>query len=105
MKDVLEELVIKITYDVDQLSLRKYDAAQKKIKKNTKEMIGLNSTLTKGLLKLAGVFGVGLGIGSFIKNYRELDLMRRSIEGLTGSTQDFEFLKEEAFRLILIKKG
>ena len=96
--DVLEELVTKFVYDVDQIGLRKYEAAQKKINKNTKEMIGLNSTLAKGIKKLFLGFGIGFGALSMAKTYEQLDLTRRSIEGLTKSTQDWAYVQNEAFR-------
>ena len=98
MSDVLEELVTKFVYDVDQVGLRKYEAAQKKINKNTKEMIGLNSTLAKGIKKLFLGFGIGFGALSMAKTYEQLDLTRRSIEGLTKSTQDWAYVQNEAFR-------
>ncbi len=96
--DVLEQLVTEFVFKVNELGLQKYERAQKRINKNTKEMIGLNSALSKGLLKIAGVFGVGFGISSIVNTYRNLDLMRRSIEGLTQSTQDWEYIQKEAFR-------
>ena len=43
MAQVLEELITRIKYDVDNAGLNRYLNAQKKIKKNTKDMIGLNS--------------------------------------------------------------
>ena len=97
-RDVLEELVTKFVYDVDQLGLQTYTKAQEKINKNTKKMIGLNSTLTKGLLKVAGAFGLGFGLTSMFKTYEQLDLTRRSIEGLTKSTEDWAYVQNEAFR-------
>lgn len=98
MSDVLEELVTKFVYDVDQLGLRKYEAAQKKINKNTKEMIGLNSTLLKGFRRLFIGAGAAMGINSLVNTYRNIDLIRRSIEGLTKSTQDWDYIQKEALR-------
>lgn len=42
-------------------------------------------------------FGVQ-GIKGMINTYRNLDLVRRSIEGLTKSTQDWDYIQREAFK-------
>jgi tape measure domain-containing protein len=98
MSQLLEELLTRFVYDVDQTGLRKYDNAQKKIKKNTKEMIGLNSTLAKGLRRLFVGAGAIMGVQGLVKTYRDIDLIRRSIEGLTKSTQDWDYIQKEALR-------
>ena len=97
-RDVLEELVTKFVYDVDQLGLQKYTKAQEKINKNTQKMIGLNSTLAKGLRRLFIGAGAIMGVQGLIKTYRDIDLVRRSIEGLTKSTQDWDYIQKEALR-------
>lgn len=97
-RDILEELVTKFTYDVDQAGLNKYEQAQKKINKNTKDMIGLNTTLGKVMRRIFVGAGAVIGVRSMVTTYRSLDLIRRSIEGLTQSTQDWEYIQREAFR-------
>ena len=97
-REVLEELVTKFVYDVDQLGLQKYTKAQEKINKNTKKMIGLNSTLAKGLRRLFVGAGAIMGVQGLVKTYRDIDLIRRSIEGLTKSTQDWDYIQKEALR-------
>lgn len=97
-RDVLEELVTKFVYDVDQIGLQKYTKAQDKINKNTQKMIGLNSTLAKGLRRLFVGAGAVMGVQGLVKTYRDIDLIRRSIEGLTKSTQDWDYIQKEALR-------
>ena len=53
------------------------------------------------MLGLKSVLGYFVGIHtvfSFFRTAREIDLLQSSIKGLTGSTQDFEYLTQEAFR-------
>ena len=94
----LEQLVTEFVFKVNELGLQKFEKAQKRINKNTKEMIGLNSTLTKGFKRFIGFLGVGVGVKSLIDTYKSLDLTRRSIEGLTKSTQDWNYIQKEAIR-------
>lgn len=98
MSDVLEELVTKFTYDVDEAGLNKYLRGQQRINRNTKTMIGLNTTLSRVMRRLFFGAGAALGINSLIKTYRGIDLIRRSIEGLTKSTQDWDYIQKEALR-------
>lgn len=98
MSDILEELVTKFTYDVDQAGLNKFLRNQDKINRNTKTMIGLNSTLSRVMRRIFFGAGAVLGINSLINTYRGLDLIRRSIEGLTKSTEDWNYIQKEALR-------
>lgn len=102
MSDILEELVTKFTYDVDDAGLRKYLRGQEKIKKSTKDMIGLNSVLAKGMRRLFFGAGAVMGVNSLINTYRQFDMVQRSLNALTGSAEEgaehFEFLKRAAFQ-------
>ena len=51
-----------------------------------------------GLKSLLGYF-VGIHtVFSFIRDAREIDLMQRSMQGLTKTTQDWEYIQQQAFR-------
>ena len=102
MAQVLEELITRIKYDVDNAGLNRYLNAQKKIKKNTKDMIGLNSILAKGLRRLFVGAGAIMGINGLVQTYRNFDMVQRSLNALTGSAElgaeHFEFLKRAAMQ-------
>lgn len=56
---------------------------------------------SSAMLGLKSILGYFVGIHtvfSFFRTAREIDLLQSSIKGLTGSTQDFEYLTQEAFR-------
>ena len=53
------------------------------------------------MLGLKSVLGYFVGIHtvfSFIRDAREIDLMQRSMQGLTKTTQDWEYIQQQAFR-------
>ena len=54
--------------------------------------------LSKGLTRFIGAYFGIQTVKSIVNTYRNLDLIRRSIEGLTQSTQDWEYVQKEAFR-------
>ena len=94
MNQVLEELTVKIHYDVDKASVNNYLAAQKKVNKGLMK----STTLLRGLGKFVGALGISVGAVSMFNTYKKLDLVRTGIEGLTKSTQDWQYVQDEAFR-------
>lgn len=101
-RDILEELVTKFTYDVDQAGLNKYLRSQEKINRSTKTMIGLNTTLSRVMRRLFVGAGAILGVNSLVQTYRNFDLVQRSLNALTGSAEEgaehFEFLRRAALQ-------
>lgn len=62
------------------------------------QAIKRQSSAMRSLKRLLGYF-VGIHtVFSFFRTAREIDLLQSSLKGLTGSTQDFEYLTQEAFR-------
>ena len=58
-------------------------------------------TQSSAMLGLKSVLGYFVGIHtvfSFIRDAREIDLMQRSMQGLTKTTQDWEYIQQQAFR-------
>ena len=67
-------------------------------RRNATNAIKTQSSAMLGLKSLLGYF-VGIHtVFSFFRTAREIDLLQSSLKGLTGSTQDFEYLTQEAFR-------
>lgn len=91
MATYLDELVQKITTKAD---LKGFDDLDRKQKRAIKS----NDLLAKSFRRAFGIFFGIQGIRSVIKTTREIDLLQRSIQGLTGSTQDWEYLRREAYR-------
>lgn len=91
MATYLDELVQKITTKAD---LKGFDDLDRKQKRAIKS----NDLLAKSFRCAFGIFFGIQGIRSVIKTTREIDLLQRSIQGLTGSTQDWEYLRREAYR-------
>ena len=70
------------------------DDTNKKIDKTNKA----STVLSRAFKRLfVGFIGIQ-GIRSFIQTTREFDLMERSISGLTKSTQDWNYVQQEALR-------
>lgn len=91
MATYLDELVQKITTKAD---LKGFDDLDRKQKRAIKS----NDLLAKSFRRAFGMFLGVQGIRSVIKTTREIDLLQRSIQGLTGSAQDWEYLRREAYR-------
>lgn len=91
MADYLEELVQKITTRAD---LKGFDDLDRK----QRRAIKTNDILGKSFRRAFGIFFGIQGVRSIIQTSREFDLLQRSISGLTGSTQDWEYLRKEAYR-------
>ena len=70
------------------------DDTNKKINKVDKGAKLLSGTFKR---MIAGFIGIQ-GVKSFVQTTRELDLMERSISGLTKSTQDWNYIQNEALR-------
>ena len=91
MADYLDELVQKITTKAD---LKGFDDLDRK----QRRAIKTNDILGQSFRRAFGIFFGIQGVRSIIQTTRELDLLQRSISGLTGSTQDWEYLRKEAYR-------
>ena len=67
-------------------------------RRNATNAIKTQSSAMLGLKSLLGYF-VGIHtVFSFIRDAREIDLMQRSMQGLTKTTQDWEYIQQQAFR-------
>ena len=91
MATYLDELVQKIVTKAD---LKGFDDLDRKQKRAIKS----NDLLAKSFRRAFGMFLGVQGIRSVIQTTREIDLLQRSIQGLTGSAQDWEYLRREAYR-------
>lgn len=91
MATYLDELVQKIVTKAD---LKGFDDLDRKQKRAIKS----NDLLAKSFRRAFGMFLGVQGIRSVIKTTREIDLLQRSIQGLTGSAQDWKYLRREAYR-------
>ena len=91
MADYLEELVQKITTRAD---LKGFDDLDRK----QRRAIKTNDILGQSFRRAFGIFFGIQGVRSIIQTSRQFDLLQRSISGLTGSTQDWEYLRKEADR-------
>ena len=67
---------------------------ERSIDRTTKKTGWLSRNLGRIFITYFGIQGVK----GMINTYRNLDLVRRSIEGLTKSTQDWDYIQREAFR-------
>ena len=83
------------------------EIASRKLKNFNKTLDDTNRRITKttkltkllqGALKMFGIYLGFQGISNFVKTTRELDLMERSISGLTKSTQDWNYIQNGALR-------
>lgn len=70
------------------------DDTNRKLDKTTKASTMLSRAFRRFVVGFIGVQGVR----SFVQTTRELDLMERSIVGLTKSTQDWNYIQNEALR-------
>lgn len=70
------------------------DDTNRKLDKTTKASTMLSRAFKRFVVGFIGV----QGIRSFVQTTRELDLMERSIVGLTKSTQDWNYIQNEALR-------
>lgn len=91
MATYLDELVQKITTKAD---LKGFDDLDRKQKRAIKS----NDLLAQSFRRAFGIFFGIQGIRSVIQTTRDLDLLQKSIKGLTGSVQDWQFLRQEAYR-------
>ncbi len=91
MATYLDELVQYITTKAD---LKGFDALERKQRRAIKS----NDLLGKSFRRAFGIFFGIQGIRSVIQTTRDLDLLQKSIKGLTGSVQDWQFLRQEAYR-------
>lgn len=80
------------------LALEKLDLQQKRVLTNSKKTNALWGLMSKATLAVFGITTAVQMLKDARNSIRELDLMQRSIQGLTKSPQDFEFIKGEAFR-------
>lgn len=67
---------------------------EKTIERTTKKSGWLSRNLGRIFVTYFGIQGVK----GMINTYRNLDLVRRSIEGLTKSTQDWDYIQQQAFK-------
>lgn len=90
-------LNIVISAEVASRELKKFnrtlDDTNRKMTKATKL-----SKMLKDAFKMFGIYLGFQGIRNFVQTTRELDLMERSIVGLTKSTQDWNYIQNEALR-------
>lgn len=96
MAGEMKDLVLNIITNAESASrqLRKFnrnlDDSDKKIKRVSKYARHLRNLFV-------GFLGIQ-GIRSFIETVREVDLIQRSIVGLTKSTQDWNYIQQQALR-------
>lgn len=91
MADYLDELVQRISTKAD---LKGFDDLDRKQRRAVKQ----NDVLGRSFRRAFGMFLGIQGVRSIIQTSRQIDLLQRSIKGLTGSTQDFQYLRQEAYR-------
>lgn len=91
MATYLDELVQKIVTKAD---LKGFDDLDRKQKRAIKS----NDLLAKSFRRAFGIFFGIQGVRSVIKTTREIDLLQRSIQGLTGTADDWQYLRREAYR-------
>ena len=100
MAGEMKDLVLNIITNAESASrqLRKFnrnlDDSDKKIKRVSKST-NLYARQLRNLF--VGFIGIQ-SIGGLVRTASELDLVQRSIESLTKSTQDWEYIQEQAFR-------
>ena len=100
MAGEMKDLVLNIITNAESASrqLRKFnrnlDDSDKKIKRISKST-NLYARQLRNLF--VGFIGIQ-SIGGLVRTAAELDLVQRSIESLTKSTQDWEYIQNEAFR-------
>ena len=93
---------LKLSADKRDIQLSKERVAE--LRKETAERRNATNAIkhqSSAMLGLKSVLGYFVGIHtvfSFFRTAREIDLLQSSLKGLTGSTQDFEYLTQEAFR-------
>lgn len=91
MATYLDELVQKIVTKAD---LKGFDDLERKQKRAIKS----NDVLAQSFRRAFGIFFGIQGIRSVIQTKREIDLLQRSIQGLTGTADDWQYLRREAYR-------
>lgn len=91
MATYLDELVQKIVTKAD---LKGFDDLERKQKRAIKS----NDVLAQSFRRAFGIFFGIQGIRSVIQTTREIDLLQRSIQGLTGTADDWQYLRREAYR-------
>lgn len=91
MTTYIDELVQKISTKAD---LKGFDELDKKQKRAVKQ----NNLLARSFRNAFGMFLGIQGIRSILEVSREFDLMQKSIKGLTKSSDDFKYLRNEAYR-------
>lgn len=91
MTTYLDELVQRITTKAD---LKGFDELDKKQKRARKE----NNLLARSFRNAFGMFLGIQGVRSIVETSRKFDLMQKSIQGLTKSSEDFKYLRNEAYR-------
>lgn len=100
MAGEMKDLVLNIITNAESASrqLRKFnrnlDDSDKKIKRVSKST-NLYARQLKNLF--VGFLGIQ-GVRSFVETVREVDLIQRSIVGLTKSTQDWNYIQQQALR-------
>lgn len=109
MADYLDELVQKIMSEFDARGFVKLDQAQKKamkgsarlgdrMERDAKRTAKANNLMGASLKRAFGIFFGIQGVRSVIQTTRDLDLLQKSIKGLTGSVEDWQYLRQEAYR-------
>ena len=91
MTTYIDELVQKISTKAD---LKGFDELDKKQKRAVKQ----NNLLARSFRNAFGMFLGIQGIRSILEVSREFDLMQKTIKGLTKSSDDFKYLRNEAYR-------
>lgn len=72
-------------------SVNRYERSLNRANKST-------AIMGKFLRRTIGYYFGIQGVRSIIQTTRDLDLLQKSIKGLTGSVQDWQFLRQEAYR-------
>lgn len=96
----MNELVLNIITNAETASrkLKNFNKTLDDANDKTKKVTKNTNLLSRSFRNLFGAWLGFQGIKSMVSTARELDLMQRSIEGLTKSTQDWQYIQQQAFR-------
>ncbi len=97
----MKDMALNIYVNAQTVKLKQFNRELNNTKNKIKD-VEKTSTVFGGLFKFAGAY-IGIrsiiqGVTSLVRTTSNLQLMQASIEGLTKSTQDWQYVQDEAFR-------
>ena len=98
MSENMRDMTLNLIVNSQVNKIKEFNRNLKDTKASIDNVSQKTGWLSKNLGRLFGAYFSIRGVQGIVKTYRNLDLMRRSIEGLTQSTEDWEYLTKEAFR-------